>query len=89
MEIDDVKVDQIAARLRRVEGQVRGLQGMIESGRDCADVIVQFSAAVRALEQAGFQYFAATLAQCAADPARAADQGYTAEKLEKMFLQLA
>ena len=89
MEIDNAKVDQITARLRRVEGQVRGLQGMIESGRDCADVVVQFSAAVRALEQAGFQYFAAALAQCAADPVRAADQGYTAEKLEKMFLQLA
>ncbi len=52
-------------------------------------MVTQFAAALRAIEQAGFKYFAATMAQCALDPERAADQGYTPERLEKMFLQLA
>ena len=89
VQIGDEKIRQITARLRRVEGQVRGLQSMIDEGRDCAEVVTQFAAATRALEQAGFQFFAATLAECATDPGRAAGEGYTAERLEKLFLQLA
>ncbi len=87
--IPAAKVDQIKARLRRIEGQLRGIEGMLDEARECSDVVTQFAAATRALEQAGYQYFAATLAQCASDPDIAADAGYSAEKLEKMFLQLA
>jgi DNA-binding FrmR family transcriptional regulator len=38
-------------RLRRVEGQVRGLQRMVEEERYCIDVVTQISAATTALEQ--------------------------------------
>ena len=38
-------------RLRRIEGQVRGIQQMIESGRDCVDVAHQIGAAVAALRR--------------------------------------
>jgi DNA-binding FrmR family transcriptional regulator len=79
----------VQARLRRVEGQIRGIQAMIEDGRECTDVVTQFAAALGALQQAGFKYFAATMTQCALDPERAADEGYTQARLEKMFLQLA
>ncbi len=89
MELDDKIVIDLQKRLRRVEGQIRGIQGMIDSGRECSEVVTQFAAAMRALEHAGFKYFAATLAQCALDPDRAADSGYTPERLEKLFLQLA
>lgn len=37
-------------RLRRVEGQVRGLHGMVESDTYCIDILTQVSAATRALE---------------------------------------
>ncbi len=37
-------------RLRRIEGQVRGLQGMVESDTYCIDILTQVSAATRALE---------------------------------------
>src|SRR5680860_1133464 len=40
----DVNVDKVVNRLRRVEGQVRGLQRMIEEGKDCEDVLNQLSA---------------------------------------------
>jgi CsoR family transcriptional regulator, copper-sensing transcriptional repressor len=45
----DTKGDQIK-RLRRIEGQVRGLQRMVESDTYCIDVLTQVSAAKKALE---------------------------------------
>ena len=89
MELSQAQTDQLITRLRRVEGQVRGIQGMISEGRECTDVVTQFAAAIKALEQAGYKYFATTLTQCALDPHKAAQQGYTAETLERMFLQLS
>jgi len=89
MELDEQVLADLQKRLRRVEGQIRGIQGMVGEGRECSDVVTQFSAAMKAIEQAGFKYFAATLAECAADPERAAQNGYSPEKLEKLFLQLA
>ena len=41
---------QLLARLRRIEGQIRGLQRMIEEERDCLDVLTQISSATRALQ---------------------------------------
>ena len=89
MELDETTMSDLMARLRRAEGQIRGIQAMIDAGRECSDVVTQFAAAIRAVEQAGFKYFAATLAECALDPARAEENGYTPERLEKLFLQLA
>jgi DNA-binding FrmR family transcriptional regulator len=88
MQSDEVEIHGIVTRLRRVEGQIRGLQHMLEDGRDCADVITQFAASMRALEQAGYRYFAMTLTACALDPEQAALDGYDAERLEKLFMQL-
>jgi DNA-binding FrmR family transcriptional regulator len=89
MELTEEQQRDLLTRLRRVEGQIRGIQGMLEDGRECGEVVTQFAAALKALEQAGFKYFAATLAQCALDPDKAAGEGYTPERLEKLFLQLA
>lgn len=89
MELTKEQTDQLISRLRRVEGQIRGIQGMIQEGRECTDVITQFAAAIKALEQSGYKYFATTVTQCALDPVKAEEEGYTAEKLERMFLQLS
>jgi DNA-binding FrmR family transcriptional regulator len=43
--------DQLQARLRRIEGQVRGVQGMVEEDRWCIDVITQISAIQAALDK--------------------------------------
>jgi CsoR family transcriptional regulator, copper-sensing transcriptional repressor len=43
--------DQLQARLRRVEGQVRGVQGMIDNDRYCIDVLTQISAIQAALDK--------------------------------------
>lgn len=42
--------EQLLTRLRRVEGQVRGLQRMVEADEYCIDVLTQVSAATRALQ---------------------------------------
>ena len=89
MELDEKIAADLQKRLRRAEGQIRGIQAMIDDGRECTDVVTQFAAAIRAVEQAGFKYFAATMAQCALDPEKAAANGYSPERLEKLFLQLA
>jgi CsoR family transcriptional regulator, copper-sensing transcriptional repressor len=42
--------DELQSRLRRIEGQVRGLQRMIDEDRYCIDVLTQISSATRALQ---------------------------------------
>ena len=43
--------DQLLARLRRVEGQVKGIEGMVEEDRYCVDVLTQISAVQAALDK--------------------------------------
>jgi CsoR family transcriptional regulator, copper-sensing transcriptional repressor len=43
--------DQLLARLRRIEGQVRGIKGMVEDDRYCIDILTQISAAQAALDK--------------------------------------
>ena len=81
--------EQIVKRLRRIEGQLRGLQAMVEEGRDCNDTLTQFAAAHRALSKAGFRFFAATMEQCRLNPEDADSRGYTSERMEEMFLRLS
>ena len=43
--------DQLLGRLRRIEGQIRGIQGMVEDDRYCIDILTQISAAQAALDK--------------------------------------
>ncbi len=47
------EAEALLARLRRIEGQVRGLQRMLEEGRVCEDVLTQLMAARSSLDQVG------------------------------------
>jgi DNA-binding FrmR family transcriptional regulator len=89
MELPEETVANLTKRLRRAEGQVRGVQQMLAEGRDCRDIVTQLSAATKALEQAGFMLVAAGLTWCVSDPERAAAEGYSLADVEKMFLKLA
>ena len=79
MELPKETVADVTRRLRRIEGQVRGLQQMLADGRDCREVVTQLSAANKALEQAGFVIVAAGLTWCLEDPERSAAEGYELE----------
>lgn len=51
-------------RLRRIEGQVRGLQRMVEEDKYCIDVLTQISAATRALEAVALALLEEHLSHC-------------------------
>ncbi len=76
-------------RLRRVEGQIRGIQQMLTDSRDCRDVVTQIAAANKALEQVGFLLVSAGLTWCVEDPERSAAAGYEVADVQRMFLKLA
>jgi DNA-binding FrmR family transcriptional regulator len=87
VEIDKDAAGDVIKRLRRAEGQIRGVIAMLEDGRDCADVVTQLAAASRALDRAGFKLIASGLRQCAGRDG--ADQAVDTAQLEKLFLSLA
>lgn len=89
MKIDDnVKAD-LHTRLRRIEGQVRGIQNMLEENRECRDIVTQIAAVTKAMEQVGFRMLASGLTNCLQNPDESAAAGYSIEDVEKMFLKLA
>lgn len=60
-------------RLARIEGQVKGLQRMVEEGRYCIDIINQISAATRALEQVGMVVMRRHIDSCVSEAIRSKD----------------
>ena len=89
MQLPDEVVDDVRKRLRRVAGQVQGVERMLEEGRECRDVVTQLSAASKALEQAGFRLVAAGLTYCFENPDQAKADGYAIDSVQKMFMKLA
>ena len=60
-------------RLRRIEGQVRGLQKMVEEDRYCADIMTQISSVQEALRAVGRALMRNHLKHCATNAIRASD----------------
>jgi DNA-binding FrmR family transcriptional regulator len=86
VKIDEEVTGPVLNRLRRAQGQLAGVIAMIESGRDCQDVLVQLAAVSRALDRAGFKIVASGMRQCMTAGAEAE---MTQEQMEKLFLTLA
>jgi CsoR family transcriptional regulator, copper-sensing transcriptional repressor len=61
--------DDVLKRLRRVEGQVRGIQRMVESETYCIDVLTQVSAATKALQAVALELLEDHLAHCVTEAA--------------------
>jgi DNA-binding FrmR family transcriptional regulator len=89
MQIDEHAVGEVIKRLRRAEGQLRGIIDMLEAGRDCADVITQLAAVSRALDRAGFKIIASGLEQCVTAEANGVEPSVDQARLERLFLSLA
>ncbi len=73
-------------RLRQAQGQLGGLVHMIETGRDCTDVLTLLAAIIHALHRAGFRLVASELEQCVSDPG--SSNALTVQEVEKLFLSL-
>jgi DNA-binding FrmR family transcriptional regulator len=65
----------VLTRLRRIEGQVRGLQKMVEDERYCPDVLVQVSSVQEALRGVGRALLHNHLKHCATQAIRSGDEG--------------
>jgi DNA-binding FrmR family transcriptional regulator len=89
MRVDENATTSVIKRLRRAEGQIRGVIAMLEQGRDCAEVVTQLAAVSRALDRAGFKIVASGLQQCMTDAEAGDDQTVNLERMEKLFLSLA
>lgn len=87
--VDPAIKSSILRRLARIEGQVRGLQKMVESERYCADILVQVGSVQQALRGVSRQLMHNHLKNCAADAIRkgttSADQMYD-ELLDLVYL---
>ncbi len=80
--------DDVLKRLRRAEGQLRGVQRLIDEGADCRDVITQLTAAQAALHRVGLKLMSAGMHYCMSDPDGAAAQGMDVDAMEELFLKL-
>lgn len=83
----DIKARNLT-RLRRIEGQVRGLQKMVEEDRYCADVLTQISSAHEALRAVARELMRNHLKHCATTAIKAGDESADAmydELVELMY----
>jgi DNA-binding FrmR family transcriptional regulator len=87
VQVDDEAMRPVLNRLRRAQGQLAAVISMVESGRDCKDVVTQLAAVSRALDRAGFKIVASGMRQCLDDDSDTPPM--TQEELEKLFLALA
>ncbi|MBS14442.1 MAG: cytosolic protein [Gemmatimonadetes bacterium] len=75
----------IVNRLARIEGQVKSLRAMVESGRDCSEVLIQVAAARAALDQAGRLILEDHMEHCILE---AVDEGRGQEALDDLKVTL-
>lgn len=68
-------------RLRRIEGQVRGLQRMVEDDRYCLDILTQLAAVQAALKRVGWSLLEQHSRRCVADALQHGDQ----EKVDELL----
>ena len=74
--------DAVLKRLRRVEGQVRGLQRMVEDDEYCIDVLTQIAAATKALQAVSLGLLDEHLKHCVADALTRGGEGADAKVRE-------
>ena len=81
--VDPERKERNLVRLRRIEGQVRGLQRMVEEDRYCADVLTQISSVHEALRAVGRELYRNHLEHCATEAIRSGE-----EEAEEMYDEL-
>jgi DNA-binding FrmR family transcriptional regulator len=77
--------DRLVKRLHRIEGQVRGIERMIEDDRYCIDVITQISAVTTALESLAFQILDDHVNHCVAGALASGDPDEAEAKSKELL----
>lgn len=73
--------DAVLKRLRRIEGQVRGVEGMVEDNRYCIDVVTQVTAIQAALDKVALELLSEHAAHCVVG----AEGGEQEERTEELM----
>lgn len=78
-----ISKDEYLKRLRRIEGQVRGLQRMVENDDYCIDILTQVSAATKALQSVAVGLLDEHLRHCVTGAAAAGDDDEAARLIDE------
>ena len=77
--------DALVKRLHRIEGQVRGIERMVEDERYCIDILTQIAAANTALESLAFKILDEHVNHCVAGALESGDAEVAAEKSRELL----
>ena len=83
--INDETKTKARGRLRRIEGQVQGLQRMLDNDAYCVDILLQISAAQGALEQVKKLLLGRHIESCVTDALRTGSRGERQQKLDELL----
>jgi len=75
-------------RLRRIEGQARGIQRMLEEGRPCKDIIIQLTALRNAVSKVAVAVIVENLEACLLNEEGDSDRRRALEEAKQLFLSL-
>ena len=77
--------ERLRTRLHRVEGQVRGIERMVEEDRYCIDILTQIAAVRTALESIGFEILSDHVTHCVSDALASGDADEATEKSRELL----
>jgi DNA-binding FrmR family transcriptional regulator len=77
--------DALVKRLHRIEGQVRGIERMLEEDRYCIDILTQVAAVNTALESLALQILDQHVKHCVAGAIASGDEAETAQKIDELL----
>jgi DNA-binding FrmR family transcriptional regulator len=87
-EIQEEMQRNIISRLRKIEGQIRGLQGMVNSDKECEQILTQLRAAQSALKSVTSLVLKSYLTKCYSEISQNPNPGELYQKLEKTVVLL-
>jgi DNA-binding FrmR family transcriptional regulator len=77
--------DALGKRLRRIEGQVRGIERMVEDDRYCMDLLTQIAAVSKALDAVAYEVLDEHVRHCVAGALGSGDERAAAEKRDELL----
>ena len=77
--------EKVIARLRRIEGQLRGLARMVEEENQCEDILTQLMAARSALDQAALQVISRYMSHCLPDTLAGEGGAQVRQRLQRVL----
>ncbi|MDQ0214417.1 DNA-binding FrmR family transcriptional regulator [Oikeobacillus pervagus] len=86
---NDEEKKQLMNRLKRIEGQVRGIQKMVEEDRYCVDILVQITAINSALKKVGMNLLERHTNHCVIDAIQSGQGEESIAELMKVFEQFS